>query len=146
MVASLAEPEDITPQIVTLPSPTSTPSPVTVDLEDPTRKLSKEEAEELKKTEKEYKEALAFIKDMIAPAMMRIDATKLQIGDTYIRTIFTYAYPDVLEGNWLSPLINWDVKFDVSMFIYPIDSSRVMKFLRKRLTQLRSQYAINREK
>mgnify|MGYP000576646095 FL=1 len=146
MVASLAEPEDITPQIVTLPSPTSTPSPVTVDLEDPTRKLSKEEAEELKKTEKEYKEALAFIKDMIAPAMMRIDATKLQIGDTYIRTIFTYAYPDVLEGNWLSPLINWDVKFDVSMFIYPIDSSRVMKYLRKRLTQLRSQYAINREK
>ena len=137
MVASLAEPEDITPQIVTLPSPTSTPSPVTVDLEDPTRKLSKEEAEELKKTEKEYKEALAFIKDMIAPAMMRIDATKLQIGDTYIRTIFTYAYPDVLEGNWLSPLINWDVKFDVSMFIYPIDSSRVMKYLRKRLTQLR---------
>lgn len=146
MVASLAEPEDITPQIVTLSSPTSTPSPVTVDLEDPTRKLSKEEAEELKKTEKEYKEALAFIKDMIAPAMMRIDATKLQIGDTYIRTIFTYAYPDVLEGNWLSPLINWDVKFDVSMFIYPIDSSRVMKYLRKRLTQLRSQYAINREK
>lgn len=146
MVASLAEPEDITPQIVTLSSPTSTPSPVTVDLEDPTRKLSKEEAEELKKTEKEYKEALAFIKDMIAPAMMRIDATKLQIGDTYIRTIFTYAYPDVLEGNWLSPLINWDVKFDVSMFIYPVDSSRVMKFLRKRLTQLRSQYAINREK
>ena len=146
MVASLAQPEDITPQIVTLPSPTSTPSPVTVDLEDPTRKLSKEEAEELKKTEKEYKEALAFIKDMIAPAMMRIDATKLQIGDTYIRTIFTYAYPDVLEGNWLSPLINWDVKFDVSMFIYPIDSSRVMKYLRKRLTQLRSQYAINREK
>ena len=146
MLASLAEPEDINPQIVTLPSPTSTPSPVTVDLEDPTRKLSKEEAEELKKTEKEYKEALAFIKDMIAPAMMRIDATKLQIGDTYIRTIFTYAYPDVLEGNWLSPLINWDVKFDVSMFIYPIDSSRVMKYLRKRLTQLRSQYAINREK
>ena len=146
MVASLAEPEDITPQIVTLPSPTSTPSPVTVDLEDPTRKLSKEEAEELKKTEKEYKEALAFIKDMIAPAMMRIDATKLQIGDTYIRTIFTYAYPDVLEGNWLSPLINWDVKFDVSMFICPIDSSRVMKYLRRRLTQLRSQYAINREK
>jgi hypothetical protein len=146
MTVSLAQPDEITPQIVTPPSPISTPSPVTVDLEDPTRKLSKEEAEELKKTEKEYKEALAFIKDMIAPAMMRIDATKLQIGDTYIRTIFTYAYPDVLEGNWLSPLINWDVKFDVSMFIYPIDSSRVMKYLRKRLTQLRSQYAINREK
>lgn len=86
------------------------------------------------------------MKDAIAPAMMRIDPTKLQIGDTFVRTIFTYAYPDVLEGNWLSPLINWDIKFDVSMFVYPVDSARVMKFLKKRLTQLRSQLAMNREK
>jgi conjugal transfer ATP-binding protein TraC len=134
-------------------SPTSTVLPIIdtpvktlVEMDDPNRKLTKAEAEELKKTEKEYKEALAFVKDMIAPAMMQIDARKLQIGDTYIRTIFTYAYPDVLEWNWLSPLINWDVKFDISMFVYPIDSSRVNRFLRKRLTQLRSQYAINREK
>ncbi len=132
----------------------STPSPAiekkqdiaTIDLNDPDRKLTKAEALELKETEKEYKEALAYVKDMIAPSMMRIDATKLQIGDTFVRTIFTYAYPDVLEGNWLSPLINWDVKFDVSMFVYPVDSARVMRFLRKRLTQLRSQYSINREK
>jgi enolase len=60
-------------------------------------KLTKEEAVELRETESDYKDALAYVKDMIAPAMMRIDATKLQIGDTYIRTIFTYAYPDVLE-------------------------------------------------
>jgi hypothetical protein len=103
-------------------------------IDDMDHKLTKEEAMELKDTEKEYNESLAFIKDAIAPAMMRIDATKLQIGDTYVRTIFTYAYPDVLEGNWLSPLINWDVKFDISMFVYPVDSVRVMKFLRKRLT------------
>ena len=64
---------------------------------DENHKLSKEEALELRETEKEYKEALAYVKDMIAPSMMRIDATKLQIGDTFVRTIFTYAYPDVLE-------------------------------------------------
>lgn len=113
---------------------------------DVNKKLTKEEALELRETETEYKEALAYVKDMIAPAMMRIDATKLQIGDTYIRTIFTYAYPDLLEWNWLSPLINWDIKFDISMFVYPVDSARVMKFLRKRMTQLRSQLAINRDK
>lgn len=142
----------------TLSSPTSTsPSPVvsqqtsltktgdTLD-DDGTKKLSKEEALALKETEKEYKESLAFIKDMIAPSMMKIDATKLQIGDTFIRTIFTYTYPDVLEGNWLSPLINWDVKFDMSMFVYPVSSGHVMKYLRRRLTQLRSQYSINQDK
>lgn len=113
---------------------------------DPDKKLTKQEAEEMKQSEKEYKEALAFVKDMIAPSMRCVSILKLQIGDTYVRTIFTYAYPDVLEGNWLSPLINWDVKFDMSMFIYPIDSGRVMRFLKKRLTQLHSQYSINREK
>lgn len=137
-----------TPSPVPVVTPTSTPAPQRQlsNLDDDNRKLTKEEALELRETETEYKEALAYVKDMIAPAMMRIDATKLQIGDTYIRTIFTYAYPDVLEGNWLSPLINWDIKLDISMFVYPVDSARVMKFLRKRLTQLRSQLAINRDK
>ena len=125
---------------------TSIVSTVSSYIDDPDRKLTKEEAMELKETEKEYNESLSFIKDAIAPAMMRIDATKLQIWDTYIRTIFTYAYPDVLEWNWLSPLINWDVKFDISMFVYPVDSARVMKFLRKRLTQLGSQRAMNNGK
>jgi conjugal transfer ATP-binding protein TraC len=159
----VSEKETVKPSPELMPSisdisPTSTPSPKAQEISpvkenttwemvnDPNRKLTKEEAMELKATEKEYKEALAFVKDMIAPPMMRIDATKLQIGDTFVRTIYTYAYPDVLEGNWLSPLINWDVKFDVSMFIYPVDSARVMRFLRRRLTQLRSQYLINRDK
>jgi hypothetical protein len=41
--------------------------------------MTREEAMELKDTEREYNESLAFIKDAIAPAMMRIDPTKLQI-------------------------------------------------------------------
>ncbi len=150
-----------TPSISTTTDSVNTVSPVIVPpvtpimntnsvvpsyIEDADRKLTREEAMELKDTEREYNESLAFIKDAIAPAMMRIDATKLQIGDTFVRTIFTYAYPDVLEWNWLSPLINWDVKFDISMYVYPVDSARVMKFLRKRLTQLGSQRAMNNGK
>lgn len=110
------------------------------------KKLTKEEANQIRQGEKEYNEALAFVKDAIAPSMMKIDATKLQIGDTYIRTFFTYAYPDFLEGNWLGPLINWDVKFDMSMFIYPIESAYIMKYLRKRLTELHSERSINADK
>lgn len=114
--------------------------------DDPNRKLTKAEAEELRETEKLWKESFATIKDLISPAMIKVDAKKLQVGNTLVRTIFTYAYPDVLEGNWLSPMINWDVKFDISMFIYPVDSARVMKFLRKRLTEIRSQVSMNRDK
>jgi conjugal transfer ATP-binding protein TraC len=144
----IADPVVPTSSVVVTPTvaPTNNASVVPSYIEDTDRKLTREEAMELKDTEREYNESLAFIKDAIAPSMMRIDATKLQIGDTFVRTIFTYAYPDVLEGNWLSPLINWDVKFDISMYVYPVDSARVMKFLRKRLTQLGSQRAMNNGK
>jgi hypothetical protein len=117
-----------------------------VSVDDPKKKLTKQEERELRQGEKEYYEALAYIKDAIAPAMMKVDAKQIQIGDTVIRSVFTYAYPDFLEGNWLSPLINWDVKFDMSMFIYPIEGAFVMKFLKKRLTELYSERSINMDK
>lgn len=114
--------------------------------DDPNRKLTKEEADAIRAGEKTYREALAFVRDSIAPAMMKIDAGKLQIGNTFVRSVFVYAYPSELEGNWLSPLINWDVKFDMSMFIYPIDSGEVMKYLKRRLGELGSERSMNIEK
>jgi anti-sigma28 factor (negative regulator of flagellin synthesis) len=60
-------------------------------------KITKEEADDMRQGEKDYRDALAFIKDAIAPSMMKVDATKVQIGDVYARTFFTYAYPDFLE-------------------------------------------------
>ncbi|MCP4523418.1 MAG: DUF87 domain-containing protein [Candidatus Gracilibacteria bacterium] len=97
-------------------------------------------------TEKEYKEALSFVKDAISPAYMKAWPNKLQINDTLVKTFFVYAYPSFLEGNWLSPIINWDVKFDMSLFVYPIESAEIQKYLRKRLTQLHSERSITAEK
>lgn len=102
--------------------------------------------EEIKNGEKIYREALAYIKDAIAPAMIKVNSRDIQVNDTFCKTLFTYAYPDFLEGNWLSPLINWDTKFDFSMFIYPTDSQQVMKYLRRRLTELQSEKYLNQER
>jgi conjugal transfer ATP-binding protein TraC len=132
--------------LVTEASAEATATNMAVSVDDPKKKLTKQEERELRQGEKEYYEALAYIKDAIAPAMMKVDAKQIQIGDTVIRSVFTYAYPDFLEGNWLSPLINWDVKFDMSMFIYPIEGAFVMKFLKKRLTELYSERSINMDK
>ena len=143
-VAAVSTPESVTP--VTASEVQTPPPKADLEVFDPKKKLTKAEADEIRQGEKEYQEALAFIKDAIAPAMMKVDARSIQIGDTYIRSVFTYAYPDFLEGNWLSPLINWDIKFDMSMFIYPIEGAFVMKFLRKRLTELGSERSINASK
>jgi hypothetical protein len=47
--------------------------------------------------EKEYKEALAYVKDAISPAYMKIWPNKIQINETLARTYFIYAYPTFLE-------------------------------------------------
>ncbi len=112
-----------------------------------TKKVKKvSESEELRNAEEEYKSALAYIKDMISPAYMKIMPDKLQINNVFAKTFFVYGYPSYLESGWLSPIINWDVKFDMSFFIYPIESGFIQKYLKKRLTQLHSERSINAEK
>ena len=110
------------------------------------KKIDKQEQKDLLEAEKLYKEALASIKDVISPAFMDIKPNYLKINNTYCRTFFVYAYPNFLEWNWLSPVINWDIKFDMSIFVYPIDSAYIQKYLKKRLTQLYSERSINAEK
>ena len=108
--------------------------------------LKKDEGKEILKIEKDYKEALSYVKDIISPAFMKIFPDKVKINNTYAKTFFVYAYPNFLEWNWLSPIINWDVKFDLSLYVYPINSAYIQKYLRKRLTQLQSERSINAEK
>jgi len=109
-------------------------------------KLSKEDKKRLAETEAEYKEALAFLKDAISPAFMKESSNHIQINNTFAKTFFVYAYPTFLEWNWLSPVINLDIKFDMSLFTYPIDSAFVQKFLKKRLVQLNSERSMNADK
>lgn len=108
--------------------------------------LSKQDEKITLETEKNYKEALAYIKDIISPAFLKVFPDKIRINNTFIKTYFVYSYPTFLEWNWLSPVINWDIKFDMSLYIYPIDSSYIQKYLRKRLTQLYSERSMNAEK
>lgn len=107
---------------------------------------NKEEVSKMLEVEEEYKSALAYIKDIISPEFFKVYNDKLKINNTYVKTFFVYAYPNFLEWNWLSPVINWDVKFDMSLFIYPIDSAYIQKYLKKRLTQLWSERSMNSEK
>lgn len=116
-------------------------------IETPKKKANaKKTDKELTESEREYKDALAYIKDIISPAFMKIHKDKIQINNLLSKTFFVYAYPNYLEWNWLSPVINWDVKFDMSLFVYPIDSAFIQKYLKNRLTQLYSERSINAEK
>ena len=86
-----------------------------------------------------YQRGVATIKDIIAPAAMKISSNYLQVGETFARTIFVIAYPRYLHTNWFSPIINIDFSMDTSMFIHPISTVEILKTLRKSSTQVQSQ-------
>lgn len=104
--------------------------------------LSGEEADAMRR----YREGLATERDLIAPAAMAINPNFLQINNFFAKTIYVYAYPRYLNTNWLSPVINYDMTLDVSVFIYPMETREVMQNLRKKIGQMESTWRIEREK
>jgi hypothetical protein len=61
------------------------------------KKPSKGENKEILESEKTYKEALAYVKDAISPAFMKVFPNKIQINNTFVKTFFVYSYPNFLE-------------------------------------------------
>jgi len=86
------------------------------------------------------------VADIIAPAAQVITPNHMQLNNLYTKTFFVYTYPRYLNTNWLSPVINYDMTLDISMFIYPVETAAIMSQLRKRQTQLESSLSIQREK
>lgn len=103
-------------------------------------------AQEIKEAEKIYKQGLATIKDLIAPSSMEIMTNKIKVSGMIAKSFFVYAYPRYTEVNWLSPVINFDVSMDISMFIYPSSSIKMMKFLKNKVAQIQSSMRIEQEK
>lgn len=99
----------------------------------------------LLENEQLYQRGVATIKDLIAPAAVKMSANYIQVGDTFARTLFVVAYPRYLQANWFSPIINIDFPMDISMFIHPVDTAEILKTLRKTTTQVQSQIHIEEQ-
>lgn len=108
--------------------------------------LTPQERKEFIEAEKIYHEGLATVKDMIAPSSLEIRYDSLKIDGKYARSFYVFAYPRYLDTNWLAPIINFDVTMDISQFIYPIDSEKIMKTLKKKVAQMQSSIRIMADK
>lgn len=100
----------------------------------------------LLESEKIYQKGLTTVKDIIAPAAFKITADHIELNKRLASTFFVYAYPRYLQTNWLSPIINLDVTFDIAMFIHPQNSAEILKNLLKVVTRIQSQISMNEEK
>lgn len=110
------------------------------------KKLTPEERKKLIEAEKIFQHGLMTIRDLIAPSSMDIEYDHLRLEGLYAQSFFVYSYPRYIDANWLSPVVNFDVTMELSQFIYPIDSSKIMKILRKKVAQMQSSVRINQEK
>lgn len=112
------------------------------------KKNRKQKSQELtpRKALEIYEKGIIEVKDLIAPASFLINPDHIKINDRFAKTFFVFTYPRYLNTNWLSPLINYDATMDISMFVYPVDTKRIMSQLQTRLGQMESSWRIKKEK
>ncbi|MFH1088399.1 MAG: ATP-binding protein [Patescibacteria group bacterium] len=110
----------------------------------PFRKKTKLDEEE--SAQQAFEQGLFSIRDLIAPAAMLIKPNHIEINSFYAKTLFVLTYPQYVEANWLSAIINLDAGFDVAMHIYPVDSASIARMLRRKVSEMEASLRINRDK
>ncbi len=93
-----------------------------------------------------YKVAEMQLKDIIAPSALEIQSKALNLGSTILRSFFVISYPRYLTDNWLSPIINLDKVFDISIHVVPLNTGEIMKTFQRKVAEVESQTMIREEK
>ena len=106
-------------------------------------KLTKSVRRQIIQAEKDYNTGIITIKDLISPTSMEVSHKQLVINNKFVKSFYVFNYPRYLESNWLNQIINYDATLDFSIFVYPTDSSRMMKILRKKVTEMLSTKHMN---
>ena len=79
------------------------------------------------------------LKDTLAPSALKIDSKDFTIGDIKGRTFFVMSFPRFLTDNWLTPLINLDKVYDISIHVSPLDTGEILKKFERKVTEVQSQ-------
>ncbi len=93
-----------------------------------------------------YEAGVLELKDVLAPSALKITPRELNLGDKIVRTFFVISYPRFLPDNWLSPIINLDKVFDISISIVPVETAQVLKDFRKKVAEVQSQIHMREER
>ncbi|HSW89520.1 MAG TPA: ATP-binding protein [Patescibacteria group bacterium] len=87
----------------------------------------------------QFSSGLVSILDIIAPEAIEVDFTYQHINSTFTRTLFISGYPRSVPANWLSPLITFPHAMDISMYIFPVDSAKILQDLRRKITEMEAE-------
>ncbi len=104
----------------------------------------KKKEEKIEAVEVERPEIL--LEDIVAPSSVEISQSYLKLGERFSKTFFVFSYPRYLSTGWMSPAINLAYPLDISFHIHPVDSGRILRQLRKKLTEVQAELIERQEK
>ncbi|MFA6432520.1 MAG: DUF87 domain-containing protein [Candidatus Paceibacterota bacterium] len=93
-----------------------------------------------------YQAGVLELRDVIAPSALKVSPKEVNLGEKVGRTLFVISYPRFLEESWFAPIINLDKVFNVSIFIHPVDTARVLRHFQKKVAEVQSQISRREEK
>jgi len=93
-----------------------------------------------------YDAGVLELKDIIAPSALKITPKETHLGEKIIRTFFVISYPKFLTDNWFSPVINLDKEFNISIFVHPIETAKVLRKFQKKVAEVQSQIMMRENK
>ena len=93
-----------------------------------------------------YQAGVLELKDVIAPSALKVTSKDLNLGEKVGRTLFVISYPRFLDESWFAPIINLDKVFNVSIFIHPIDTAKILRHFQKKVAEIQSQVSRREQK
>jgi len=93
----------------------------------------------------QFNQGVSSLRDILAPAGFRVSPKFFELDGKWATTLFVTTYPRYLDTNWFAPIINFDIEFDVGMFVYPQESATILRQLRKRVTQVAASISMQAE-
>ena len=76
--------------------------------------------------------------DLISYSGLEENATFLQIGDKFARTLFISGYPYTASTGWLNMLVNFNHNIDITYHIEQVDPIAALPKLNRKITELES--------
>ncbi len=86
------------------------------------------------------------LRDILAPSALKVNAKELNLGEKVARSFFVISYPRFLSEDWFAPIINMDKMFDVSIFIHPMETAKILRNFQKKVAEVQSQIRVREDK
>ena len=86
-----------------------------------------------------YESGVLELQDIIAPSALKITPNEINLGEKIARTFFVISYPRFLAESWFAQIINLDKIFNISIFIHPIETAKILRQFQKKVAEVQSQ-------